>query len=82
MDSPHTVSFVATAIMLYTKELVATEIEVEVAATIIDIEVAMATGIVAQANIIGVDVMGLAIRFTNSKNIEENIDAVLVDYSY
>ena len=82
MDSPHTVSFVATAIMLYTKELVATEIEVEVAATIIDIEVVMATGIVAQASIIGVVVMGLAIKFTDSKNIEEEINAELVDYSY
>ena len=42
----------------------------------------MATGIVAQASIIGVVVMGLAIKFTDSKNIEEEINAELVDYSY
>ena len=68
--------------MLYTKELVITEIEVEAAAVIIDIEVEMVTGIVEQAGIIGVDIKGLAIRFTDSKNIEEKIDAGLVDSGY
>ena len=68
--------------MLYTKELAIIDIEVEAAAVIIDIKVEMVTGIVAQAGIIGVDVKGLAIRFTDSKNIEEKIDAGLVDSGY
>ena len=68
--------------MLYTKELAIIDIEVEAAAVIIDIKVEMVTGIVAWAGIIGVDVKGLAIRFTDSKNIEEKIDAGLVDSGY
>ena len=57
---------------------VAIKIIVEVAA-IIETIVEVVAGIVAQAGIVEVDVKGFVISATHLESIEESIDAILVD---